>query len=293
MTAGMKAKVVLLCGGQGTRMREETEFRPKPMVEVGGRPLLWHIMKTYAAHGLTDFILCLGHRGQMVKRYFLDYQLLSSDVTFDLRSGAVEYGGARCEDWRVTCADTGEHSMTGARVKRIEPYLGDADLVLVTYGDGLADVDITDLVEFHQSHGRPATVTGVHAPARFGQLVADGRWVREFAEKPLETGWINGGFFVFGREVFERLSPEPSCVLEHDPLESLAADGQLAVYHHEGYWQCADTLRDVELLRRLWDAGEAPWRVWDDRRADGDAAHGRRTADWTQSPEAALRKRAA
>ena len=290
----MKTKVVLLCGGQGTRMREETEFRPKPMVEVGGRPLLWHIMKNYAHHGFDDFILCLGYRGQMIKRYFYDYHLLSSDVTFDLRTGDVSYGGAgHGEDWRVTCADTGDASMTGARVKRIEHHLGDADTVLVTYGDGLADIDVAALVDFHRAHGRLATVTGVHAPARFGQLVSDGGWVRQFAEKPTETGWINGGFFVFERGVFDRLSADPSCVLEHEPLERLAADGELAVYHHEGYWQCADTLRDVELLRGLWDSGQAPWRTWDARGSAKGPNLGRRAADWAVSPEAALRSRAA
>ena len=285
----MSVKVVLLCGGQGTRMREETEFRPKPMVEVGGRPLLWHIMKGYAHHGFSDFILCLGHRGHMIKRYFLDYQLLNSDVTFDLARGVTEYTGPGGDAWRVTCADTGEGSMTGARVKRIEPYLADSQLVLVTYGDGLADIDLTDLVAFHRSHGRLATVTGVHAPARFGQLVADGGWVRQFAEKPTETGWINGGFFVFDRRVFERLSPDPACVLEHEPLERLAADGELAVYHHQGYWQCADTLRDVELLRGLWDADQAPWRTWDARIDASGPDHGRRATDLGLSPEAAIR----
>jgi glucose-1-phosphate cytidylyltransferase len=293
MTVVPNAKVVLLCGGQGTRMREETEFRPKPMVEVGGRPLLWHIMKTFGQAGLRDFVLCLGYRGQMIKQYFLDYQLHSSDVTFDLAGGGVEYGPRSAEDWRVTCADTGEQSMTGARVKRVEPYLDDAELVLVTYGDGVADLDVAELIAFHRSHGRLATVTGVHAPARFGQLAGDGIWVRQFAEKPLETGWINGGFFVFEREVLELLSPDPACVLEHEPLEWLASHGQLAVYRHEGYWQCADTLRDVELLRRLWDSGQAPWRTWDDRGRDGagDPGRGRRESDWTVSPEALLRKR--
>jgi glucose-1-phosphate cytidylyltransferase len=183
--------------------------------------------------------------------------------------------------------------MTGARVKRIEPHLGEAELVLVTYGDGLADIDLTALVEFHRSHGRLATVTGVHAPARFGQLVSDGGWVRQFAEKPTDTGWINGGFFVFDRRVLERLSSDPACVLEHEPLERLAADGELAVYHHQGYWQCADTLRDVELLRGLWDGGQAPWGVWDARSGADGPNPGRRAVDWAVSPEAALRSRAA
>jgi glucose-1-phosphate cytidylyltransferase len=289
MTVPPNVKVVLLCGGQGTRMREETEFRPKPMVEVGERPLLWHVMKLYAAHGFSDFVLCLGYRGEMIKRYFADYHLHGSDVTFDLSTGASTYERGHREDWRVTCADTGADSMTGARVKRVEPYLAGAELVLVTYGDGLADIDLGKLVEFHRTHGRLATVTGVHAPARFGQLVSDGGWVRQFAEKPLETGWINGGFFVFDRQVLERLSGEPSCVLEHEPLERLAAEGELAVYHHDGYWQCADTLRDVELLRSLWSAGRAPWRVWDDRSGGPRPAYGSRAADWTTSPEAAIR----
>lgn len=285
----LKIKVVLLCGGQGTRMREETEFRPKPMVEVGDRPLVWHIMKLYAAHGFSDFVLCLGYRGEMITRYFADYRMHGRDVTFDLGSGDVTYQPGQADDWRVTCADTGRDSMTGARVKRVESYVADADLVLVTYGDGLADIDLGRLVEFHRSHGRMATVTGVHAPARFGQLVADDGWVRQFAEKPLETGWINGGFFVFEPGVFDRLSSDARCVLEHEPLERLAAEGELAVYHHEGYWQCADTLRDVELLRRLWEAGQAPWRVWDDRLGASGPNRGARSGDWTLGPEAALR----
>ena len=286
----LSVKVVLLCGGQGTRMREETEFRPKPMVEVGDRPLLWHIMKLYAAHGFDDFVLCLGYRGQMITRYFAEYRLHGHDVTFDLGTGETTFQRGPADGWRVTCADTGRDSMTGARVKRVQPYLQDADLVLVSYGDGLADIDLGRLVEFHRSHGRLATVTGVHAPARFGQLVADGGWVRQFAEKPLETGWINGGFFVFEPAVLDRLSPDPACVLEHEPLERLAAERQLAVYRHDGYWQCADTLRDVELLRRQWDCGEAPWRVWDDRREAPGPARGGRAGDWAVSPEAALRR---
>jgi len=284
-------KVVILCGGQGTRMREETEFRPKPLVEVGGRPLLWHIMKLYAAHGLREFVLCLGYRGSMIKQYFADYYLHNADVTFELASGESEYHTTHREDWRVTLVDTGEQTMTGARVKRAEPYLGDSDIVLCTYGDGLADVDLTALLAFHRAHGRLATVTGVRLPSRFGELVLDGRAVREFAEKPRPNGRrISGGYFVFDRRALDRLSPDPACVLEREPLESLAREGQLAVFEHDGFWQCADTLRDVEYLRGLWDAGDAPWRVWDDRRAESTAAPRRRKTD---AGRAAARARAA
>jgi glucose-1-phosphate cytidylyltransferase len=259
-------KVVLLCGGLGTRMREETEFRPKPMVEIGGRPLLWHIMKLHAAHGLCDFVLCLGYRGAMIKQYFADYLLHNSDVTFELASGSADYHSCHQEDWRVTLVDTGHDTMTGARVKRVERYL-DGDVFLCTYGDGLADVDLASLVAFHRAHGKLATVTGVRPPSRFGRLVTDGDAVTSFAEKPLgEGGLINGGFFVFDRAVLDRLSGHASCVLEREPLEGLARDGELAVYDHEGFWQCADTVRDVDQLRGLWDGGTAPWRVWDDRR---------------------------
>jgi glucose-1-phosphate cytidylyltransferase len=264
-------KVVLLCGGLGTRMREETEYRPKPMVEVGGRPLLWHIMKLYSAHGLNDFVCCLGYRGAMIKQYFLDYHAMRSDVTVDLGSGTVEKEAGDAEDWRVTLVDTGESSMTGSRVKRVERYLQDSDIFLCTYGDGVADLDVTALVDFHRSHGRLATVTGVRPPSRFGELVIDDGRVESFAEKPLTGGGlVSGGFFVFDRSVLDRLDADPACVLEREPLESLARDGELCVYDHEGYWQCADTVRDVDHLRALWDAGDAPWRVWDDR-------HGQRT----------------
>jgi glucose-1-phosphate cytidylyltransferase len=272
-------KVVLLCGGQGTRMREETEYRPKPMVEVGGQPLLWHIMKLYAAHGLTDFVCCLGYRGAMIKQYFLDYHALRSDVTVALATGAVEYGGPGVEDWTVSLVDTGEDSMTGARVKRVERHLGDADVFLCTYGDGLADIDVSALLAFHRAHGRLATVTGVLPPSRFGELVTDGDEVTRFAEKPAGDGRISGGFFVFDRAVLDRLSPDPACILEREALEGLAADGELAVYRHDGFWQCADTVRDVELLRKLWDGGDAPWRVWDDRRAQAPAHPARRAGD--------------
>src|SRR4051794_13730340 len=223
-------KVVLLCGGLGTRMREETEYRPKPMVEVGGRPLLWHIMKIYAAHGLKDFVCCLGYRGTIIKQYFLDYRAIRSDMTVSLATGEVDYAGREIEEWNVSLVDTGEDSMTGARVKRVEHHLGDSDLFLCTYGDGVADIDVLDLMAFHRSHGRLATVTGVHPPSRFGELVTDDELVQSFSEKPAGESLISGGFFVFGREVLDRLSPDPSCVLERAPLEGLAADGELAVY---------------------------------------------------------------
>jgi glucose-1-phosphate cytidylyltransferase len=274
-----RPKVVLLCGGLGTRMREETEYRPKPMVEVGGKPLLWHIMKTYGAYGLTDFVCCLGYRGQMIKQYFLDYGAMRSDMTIGLATGAVEYANREIEDWTVSLVDTGEHSMTGARVKLVEPWLGDSDIFLCTYGDGLADIDVAALIEFHRSHGKLATVTGVKQPSRFGELVHDGVEVSRFAEKPAGDGLISGGFFVFDRKVLDRISPDPSCILEREPLEGLAEDGELSVYRHDGFWQCADTVRDVELLRSLWDEGDAPWRVWDDRRQQTDEHPGRRASD--------------
>jgi glucose-1-phosphate cytidylyltransferase len=273
-------KVVLLCGGLGTRMREETEYRPKPMVEVGGRPLLWHIMKLYAAHGLNEFVCCLGYRGSMIKQYFLDYHAMRADVTVDLRSGTVEKEAGDAEDWRVTLVDTGESSMTGSRVKRVERYLQDSDLFLCTYGDGVADLDVSALLDFHRSHGRLATVTGVRPPSRFGELVVDDGRVESFAEKPLTgSGLVSGGFFVFDRRVLDRIDADPSCVLEREPLEGLARDGELCVYDHQGYWQCADTVRDVDLLRSLWDSGEAPWRVWDDRRSQAATPSRRRRDD--------------
>jgi glucose-1-phosphate cytidylyltransferase len=226
-------------------------------------------------------VLCLGYRGSMIKQYFADYHLLNSDVTFDLATGAARYEAVHREDWRVTLVDTGEESMTGARVKRVERHLADSDLFLCTYGDGLADVDIRALLDFHRSHGKLATVTGVRPPSQFGRLQTVGTTVREFAEKPSDAGAINGGYFVFDRSVLDRLSPDPACILEREPLEGLARDGELEVFSHDGFWQCADTLRDVELLRRLWTSGDAPWRVWDDRRAEHpEHAAGRRIADW-------------
>ncbi len=271
-------KVVILCGGQGTRMREETEYRPKPMVEVGGRPLLWHIMKIYAAAGLTDFVCCLGYRGAMIKQYFLEYRSLAADVSVNLRSGDVAYHSSESEDWNVTLVDTGDDSMTGARLKRVAHHLP-GDLFLCTYGDGLADIDVAAALEFHRSHGKLATLTGVHPPSRFGEIVHDRTQVARFAEKPVGASLVSGGFFVFDRRVLDRISLDAGCVLEREPLEGLARDGELMVYEHGGFWQCADTVRDVELLRGLWDGGRAPWRVWDDRAAAVAPSPLRRRAD--------------
>lgn len=263
-------KVVLLCGGLGTRMREETEYRPKPMVEVGGRPLLWHIMKLYAAHGLNEFVCCLGYRGSMIKQYFLDYHALRSDITVSLADGRVRYASREIENWEVSLIDTGERSMSGARVKRVEHAVGDGEVFLCSYGDGLADVDITNLLAFHRAHGRLATITGVRPAPGFPELVSDGPHVTGFAPTPQEGPRVSGGFFVFSRAVLERLSSDPGCMLERQPLESLAADGQLCVFPHDGFWQRARTADDIDHLRGLWDRGEAPWRVWDDRRPDPD-----------------------
>jgi glucose-1-phosphate cytidylyltransferase len=204
---------------------------------------------------------------------------MRSDMTIGLASGQVEYANRDVEDWTISLVDTGDESMTGARVKRVEPWLGESDIFLVTYGDGVADIDIDSLIDFHRAHGKLATVTGVKPPSRFGELVHDGVEVSRFAEKPAGDGLISGGFFVFDRDVLKRLSADPSCILERGPLEGLAQDGQLAVYRHDGFWQCADTVRDVELLRSLWDGGGAPWRVWDDRRQQTEANPGRRAGD--------------
>lgn len=257
-------KVVILCGGLGTRLREETEFRPKPLVEIGGRPVLWHIMKIFAHHGMREFVLCLGYRGQMIKEYFLNYEAMNNDFTICLgRQHRITHHGAHSEqDFMVTLAETGGQAMTGARVKRVEEYVPD-ETFLVTYGDGVADIDIKALVEFHRSHGRLATVTTVHPFSRFGVLDIDGeRRVREFAEKPVMQGWASAGFFVFDRRVFDYLSWDDDCVLEREPLERLAAEGQLMAYQHTGFFYTMDTYREYEYLNNRWNEGRAPWKVW-------------------------------
>jgi glucose-1-phosphate cytidylyltransferase len=257
-------KVVFLCGGLGTRLREETEFRPKPMVEVGRRPILWHIMKIYAHHGFREFVLCLGYKGNVVKDYFLNYEAMNNDFTISLgTSRAIEPHGAHEEqDFRVTLVDTGPDTMTGGRVKRIERYV-DGDVFMVTYGDGLANVDIRKLLDFHLAHGKLATVTTVHPISRFGVIeMGNESQVRSFMEKPQAAGWINAGFFVFNRGVFDYLSAEENCIMEQDPLSRLAADGQLMAFRHEGFFFAMDTYRDFEALNKIWDSGNAPWKVW-------------------------------
>lgn len=258
-------KVVILCGGRGTRLREETEVRPKPMVEIGGCPILWHIMKIYAHYGFTNFVLCLGYKGAMIKAYFLNYGAMHNDFTIRLGSSSrLHFHSNHLEErWTVTLADTGLNSMTGARIKRIEKYI-DSDEFMVTYGDGVANINIQQLVNFHHQHGKIGTVTGVRPPSRFGELLTRGNSVVEFSEKPLVSqGFINGGFFVFHRRFFDYLSADDNCYLEREPLERLAKDGELMMYTHTGYWQCMDTYRDYELLEEAWRT-TPPWKVWDD-----------------------------
>jgi len=255
-------KVVILAGGLGTRLSEETVLRPKPMTEIGEKPILWHIMKIYSHYGFNDFVICTGYKGYLIKEYFHNYWLHNADVTFDMRSHEMQVHQDANEPWRVTVVDTGADSMTGGRVKRIQPYVDD-ETFLLTYGDGVADVDISALVDFHRESGREATLTAVQPLGRFGALKLDDVCgVECFAEKPLGDGdWINGGFFVMEPSVFDRLDGDDT-VLEREPLESLAADGQLKAFKHRGFWQPMDTLRDKRYLEDLWNSGTAPWKVW-------------------------------
>lgn len=254
-------KVVILAGGFGTRLVEETEGKPKPMVEIGGRPILWHIMKHCASYGFKEFYIALGYKGELIKRYFIDYSTLSGSMTIHLANGNVEVHNEGCEDWIVHLIDTGLHTLTGGRVKHLEAWLRD-ETFMVTYGDGVSDIDLHDLVRFHRSQGRLATVTAVRPPARFGGLVFDGDLVAEFTEKPqIGEGWINGGFLLCEPGVFDYLEDDQTS-LESGAMARLAADRQLAAYRHDRFWQCMDTLRDVRLLERLWMSGKAPWKVW-------------------------------
>jgi glucose-1-phosphate cytidylyltransferase len=255
-------KAVILAGGRGTRLSEETHLRPKPMIEVGGRPLLWHIMKIYAAHGVHDFVVCAGYKGYLIKEYFANYVLHMSDVTFDLAGNTIDVHHRDVEPWRVTVVDTGEDTMTGGRLKRVGAQLADEAAFCFTYGDGLADVDVTATIAFHETHGRMATVTAVQPPGRFGALQLDGDQVTGFSEKPLgHGGLINGGFFVLAPRCLERIDGDETA-WEAEPLAGLAADGELMAYTHAGFWQPMDTLREREQLEHLWEAGRAPWKVW-------------------------------
>lgn len=254
-------KVVILAGGLGTRLSEETSFRPKPMVEIGGRPILWHIMKIYSSHGINDFIICLGYKGYYITEFFANYYLHLTDVTIDIGRNHIEVHHSRAENWRVTLVDTGPDSMTGGRIKRVSEYVGD-ETFCMTYGDGVADIDIRALVAFHQEHGREATITAVRPPGRFGALDLRGNHVDGFIEKPLGDGsWINGGFFVLSPKVFDRIAGDET-TWEREPLEGLARDGQLAAFRHEGFWQPMDTLRDKKHLEELWETGRAKWMTW-------------------------------
>lgn len=256
-------KAVILAGGLGTRLSEETVHRPKPMVEIGGRPILWHIMKIYAQHGITDFIVCCGYMGYVIKEYFANYFLHTSDVTFDLRENSIKVLNKRTEPWSVTLVDTGEHTMTGGRLLRVAQYLRDEQDFCFTYGDGVSDVDVTASIAYHRSHGKLATLTAAAPPGRFGALDIHDGAITQFQEKPLGDGAaINGGFFVLSPGVLDYLGDD-STVWERAPLTRLALDGQLMAYEHQGFWQCMDTVRDRTLLQELWASGEAPWKTWD------------------------------
>ncbi len=255
-------KAVILAGGLGTRISEETHLKPKPMIEIGGKPILWHIMKLYSAHGINDFIICCGYKGYIIKEYFANYFLHMSDVTFDMSNNSMQVHQRNAEPWKVTLVDTGEQTLTGGRLKRVSEYVKDEEEFCFTYGDGLSDVNITKLVKFHQQHGRLATVTGVQPPGRYGALELNGQEVKGFAEKPKgDGGWINGGFFVLSPKCIEHIDGDQSS-WEGAPLIHLAETGQLMAFEHEGFWQPMDTLREKTLLESLWSSGEAPWKVW-------------------------------
>jgi len=255
-------KVAILAGGLGSRLQEETEIKPKPMVEIGGRPILWHIMKIYAAHGFNDFLVALGYKGDYIKRWILEYSSLQGDLTVSFKDGEVKVLEGEREDWTVSLVDTGVATMTGGRIKRLASHVG-SETFMVTWGDGVADLDVRKLLDFHRGHGKLATVTAVRPPARFGELTLDGEGkVTTFAEKPqLAEGWINGAFFVLEPGVFDYIDGDMS-QWEREPLERLAAEGQLMAYRHEAFWQCMDTLRDKVLLEQLWASPQPPWKIW-------------------------------
>lgn len=256
-------KAVILAGGLGTRLSEETSVRPKPMVEVGGKPILWHIMKMYSHHGINDFIICCGYKGYFIKEYFANYFLHMSDITFDMQKNEMHVHQRRAEPWKVTLVDTGDNSMTGGRLGRVADYVKDEEAFCLTYGDGVSDIDIAATIRFHKSHGKAATLTATYPPARFGALEIDQQQVKSFQEKPKGDGaMINGGFFVLSPQVLQYIKSDAT-VWEQEPLMQLAQSGQLMAYEHTGFWQPMDTLRDKHLLEELWSTGQAPWKKWD------------------------------
>ena len=255
-------KAVILAGGLGTRLSEETSTKPKPMVEIGGKPILWHIMKMYSTHGINDVLICCGYKGYVIKEYFANYFLHQSDVTFCMKKNSMKVHQKRVEPWTITLVDTGDNSMTGGRLGRVSDYIKDEDAFCFTYGDGVSDVNISELIEFHKKHGKDATLTSVYPPGRFGALDIQDNQIKQFTEKPKGDGaLINGGFFVLSPKVLERISGD-NCIWEQGPLKGLASDGNLMAYIHEGFWQPMDTLRDKVYLQELWEEGNAPWKSW-------------------------------
>lgn len=255
-------KVAILAGGYGTRLAEETEIRPKPLVEIGGKPIMWHIMMHYAHYGFKDFVIALGYKGEAIKKYMVDYCSLNSDLTIDLKSGKIEMDGGYKPDWKVKLVDTGTNTQTGGRIKRLAQHLGNETFML-TWGDGVSDVNLNELLAFHCSHGKLATLTAVRPPARYGHLKFDNNRITEFTEKPQTgEGWINGAFFVLEPGVFDYIAGD-EIVWEKEPLEGLARDGQLMAYQHTSFWQCMDTLREKYILEKLWQSGKAPWKIWE------------------------------
>lgn len=256
-------KAVILAGGMGTRLAEETSVRPKPMVEIGGKPVLWHILKLYSHHGINDFVICLGYKGYVIKEYFANYFLHTSDVTFDLAENRMEVHHRHSEPWRVTLVDTGEHTQTGGRLRRVRDYLTPNEPFCFTYGDGLSDIDLTRLIAFHRSQGRLATVTAVQPPGRFGALDIEGQRITRFSEKPGgDNTWINGGYFVLQPEALDFIPNDDEAIWERGPMETLAQSGHLSAFRHEGFWQPMDTLRDKMRLEEMWQANNAAWKVW-------------------------------
>ena len=256
--------MVILCGGAGTRLREETEIKPKPMVEIGGKPILWHIMKIYSSYGFNKFVLALGYKGEYIKNFFYQYRFTCNDFTINLdpHTPPKIHSPGNESKWEITCVDTGEKTLKGGRIKRLEPYI-EGEYFHLTYGDGVGDVDIAELDRFHQSHNSIGTVTAVRPPSRFGEMIIREDYVTSFEEKPqLGTGVINGGFFVFKREMLNYLTPEEGCDFEFGPLQKLAGEGDLRVYRHDGFWQCMDNVRERDYLNKLWERGDAPWRTW-------------------------------